>query len=214
MNLGETSQALALAQAFDNRTVGEVNVRAWHTVLGDLDAADVMEAIRRHYDHSTEWLMPAHVRRLVDAIQRERAKSQRKWAPGQAGVPADAPMPELESGWAKAELPPDVQALVDEVRERLAARGDADRAKLFPRETYWAREQRAYLRSHDGQPNPLYKPGIQGYAADLVVMDEVPLHKPGTPCGVPSPHPGHEWSIGPNEGEAEPDKFWCRGVDG
>lgn len=199
MNITETSNALALAQAFDNRTVGEVNVRAWHAVLGDLDAGRVMEAIRRHYGRTTDWLMPAHVRRIVGEIEQEQAKAGRRWAAGQAGVPADAPMPELESGWAKAGFfGPDVQALIDEVRGRLAARYDNDRAKLFPRQAYWEREHRAYLRSHDGEPNPLYRLG--------------PLTDVGTPCGVPSPHPGHEWSIGPNEGETERDKFWCPGV--
>lgn len=155
MNITETSNALALAQAFDNRTVGEVNVRAWHTVLGDLDAADVMEAIRRHYDHSTEWLMPAHVRRLVDAIRQERAKSRRRWAAGQAGIPPEHELLQLISG--------DVSMMPSELREWLErfaeARGVSNqREQLFPRRTYWEREQRAYLRSHDGQPNPLYKP--------------------------------------------------------
>ena len=158
MNIAETSQALALAQAFDNRTVGEVNVRAWHAVLGDLDAGRVMEAIRRHYNRTTDWLMPAHVRRIVGEIEQGQAKAGRRWAAGQAGVPADSPMPELENGWAKAGFPPDVQALIDEVRDRLAARHDGDRAKLFPRQTYWEREHRAYLRAHSGEPNPLYRP--------------------------------------------------------
>jgi len=195
VNITETSQALALAQAFDNRTVGEINVRAWHAVLGDLDAADVMDAIRRHYDQSTEWLMPAHVRRLVEAIGQERAKAGRRWAAGQAGVAPEDATPELPPGEATIGISPDVQRLLDELRQKLT---DGDRAKLFPRQMYWEREQRAFVRVRDGEPNPMYRPGG---------LEE---HRPT--CGVPSPHPGHEWQIGPNDGEAEADKFWCPGI--
>lgn len=180
MNIGETTQALALAQAFDNRTVGEVNIRAWHAVLADAEAADVMAAIREHYAEHTEWIMPAHIRTAVrDMVsQREMAARATGYAPGQYGVPKDQAMPEITGG----ELPPEVRALVEEVSARLSAR--ADHEKLFPRQTYWEREHRAYLRSHSGEPNLLYRPG--------------------TPCGGQMPHGEHDWEI-------EGDKFWCRG---
>jgi len=210
VNITETSQALALAQAFDNRTVGEINVRAWHAVLGDLDAADVMEAIRRHYDQSTEWLMPAHVRRLVEAIGQERAKAGRRWAAGQAGVAPEDAMPELPPGEATIGISPDVQRLLDELRQKLT---DGDRAKLFPRQMYWEREQQAFVRVRDGEPNPMYKP--VRWADDAIPFGQHYRPQTGEPmstCGVPSPHPGHEWQIEANEGEAEPDKFWCPGI--
>lgn len=187
MNLTEMTHVLALAQTFDQRTVGEADVLAWHSILSDVDYADARTAVTRHYDQHTERIMPAHIRRAVEQIELERARAARKWAPGQAGVPADSPMPELEKGWAAGGLLPDVQALVDEVRGRLAARSDADRAKLFPRQTYWEREHRAYLRAHDGKPNPLYKPGARGRAADEVTVDEFPQWKEvreGQPCPV------------------------------
>jgi len=86
MNLKETNTALALVQAFDRRTVGEVDVRAWQSVLGDLEVADVMEAVRRHYADSSEWMMPAHVRRGVAEIVAERNRPEPSpYAPGQYG---------------------------------------------------------------------------------------------------------------------------------
>lgn len=189
MNIGETSQALALAQAYDNRTVGEVNVRAWHAILGDFDAADVMEAIRRHYAASTEWMMPAHVRRIVGEIELERSKAARRWAPGQAGVAPEDALPALLPGEVTIDMSPEVRRMIDALRERLES---GDRTKLFPRQTYWEREQRAFSRSEAAEPNPFYR-----------------SQRPT--CGIPAPHPAHSWQIGPNEGEAEPDKFECAG---
>jgi hypothetical protein len=54
---------LAKCQAFDNRTVGETNVRAWHEAAGDLPQAMAMRAVTRWYrDHAGEWLDPAGLR--------------------------------------------------------------------------------------------------------------------------------------------------------
>lgn len=184
MNLTETTHALALVQAFDQRTVGEADVIAWQSVLADLDRDDVEAAVKRHYAEQTDRIMPAHIRRLVAQIELERRRAEAKWAPGQYGIPKDEPMPELIGRIREEDVPSDVLGFVQRMKATLP---EGDRAKLFPRQTYWEREQRAYLRSHSGARNPLYRPG--------------------TPCGVPSPHPGHEWQI-------EGDKFWCRGVDG
>lgn len=160
MNINETTQALALAQAFDNRTVGEVNIRAWHAVLGDAEAADVMAAIREHYAEHTEWIMPAHIRTAVrDMVgQREMAARATGWAPGQHGVPKDQALPEVAPGerLALSDLPAAVADLVARVRADLP---EGSREALMPRQVAWEREHKAYLRSHDGEPNPFYRPG-------------------------------------------------------
>ena len=166
MNISETTQALALAQAFDNRTVGEVNIRAWHAVLADAAAADVMAAIREHYAEHTEWIMPAHIRTAVrDMVsQREMAARATGWAPGQAGVPKDQAMPEVKAIGRLEDLPPDVAALVAAARQILP---EGDRDALYPRRAVWEREHAAYLRTQRAQPNPLYKPqekaGVSGH---------------------------------------------------
>lgn len=162
MNIAETTQALALAQAFDNRTVGEVNIRAWFSVLSEADAADVMAAIRDHYAGTTEWIMPAHIRAAVSVmVQRRAAAAQATgWAPGQHGVPKDQAVPEVTSGprLALSDLPAAVADLVARVRADLP---EGSREALAPRTVAWEREHRAYVRSHDGEPNPLYRPRVE-----------------------------------------------------
>lgn len=156
MNIGETTQALALAQAYDNRTVGEVNIRAWHAILGDLDWVDVMEAIREHYAVETTWIMPAHIRSRAGAMAQQRAAAAAAtgWAPGQAGVPKDQAMPEVaatEGGKAT------IAALLAKVREDLP---EGSILALRPRQAFWEREYAAYRRQQAAKPNPRYRPGV------------------------------------------------------
>lgn len=160
MNINETTQALALAQAFDNRTVGEVNIRAWFSVLSEADAADVMAAIRDHYATTTEWIMPAHIRAAVSVMEQRRAAAAQAtgWAPGQYGVPRDQAMPEVLPGderLALSDLPAAVASLVARVRADLP---EGSKEALKPRTVAWEREHAAFRRSQDGEPNPHYKP--------------------------------------------------------
>lgn len=76
MTKAETARVLTLIAAFDRRTIGEADVEAWYLVLSDLPADDCAAAVREHYTTSTDWLMPAHVRRLAEIIARRRAGSQ------------------------------------------------------------------------------------------------------------------------------------------
>lgn len=159
MNLSETARLLATIAAFNNRTVGEHDVMAWQSVLSDVALADAEEAVRRHFAESTDWMMPAHVRHLVRDIARERvvAATATGWAPGQAGVPKDQALPEVTTGGrlALGDLPAAVADLLARVRTELP---EGNREKLFPRETAWAREHAAFVRTHNATPNPLYRP--------------------------------------------------------
>lgn len=152
MNLFETAQMLAQMQAYDQRTVGEADVIAWQALLADAPFEDCQEAIRRHYAEETDRIMPAHVRRLVRDITRERQMSP--WAPGQFGVPREQAYPEVKQV--------DVANLTGAVRELLAQAhveppGGWSEV-LHPRRAAWDREHRAYLRSRNAEPNPFYKP--------------------------------------------------------
>lgn len=165
MNIGETTQALALAQAFDNRTVGEMNIRAWHAVIGDCDYRDVVQAIQEHYGSTTDWVMPAHILGRVAVMKQKRAAAERDtgWAPGQAGIPRAEALPEIAGPIVTAEgLSPQVRALLDSVRAMLP---EGSREHLMPRTVAWEREQKAFLRTRDGEPNPLYKPTADDVAA-------------------------------------------------
>lgn len=72
MTKAEVAQLLTIIAAFDRRTIGEADVEAWHLVVGDLDAADCAEAVRTYFTDSREWLMPADVRKLAIAAERNR----------------------------------------------------------------------------------------------------------------------------------------------
>lgn len=88
MNPAEVSQVLAKAAAFDLRTVGQADVLAWLEAIGDLDVDDALAAVTRHYRDTTEWLKPAHIRQLVDDIQRERRRARREAAEERAALEA------------------------------------------------------------------------------------------------------------------------------
>lgn len=72
MTPDEVLDLLTLVAVRDNRTVGRTTAVVWHEDIGDLNFADCREAVGRHFRESTEWLMPANVRRLVKAIRTER----------------------------------------------------------------------------------------------------------------------------------------------
>lgn len=76
MNLEAIARVLARVAAYDRRTVGRADVAAWHDALDDLDEDACHRAVVAHYRDSTEWLMPAHVRRRVEADA--RAESERR----------------------------------------------------------------------------------------------------------------------------------------
>lgn len=155
MNLSETARALALVQAFDQRTVGDADVIAWQSLLPDAALADVEAAVRQHYAAETVRIMPAHVLRAVAEIEKTRQVSP--WAPGQHGVPREEAAPEVTTGgrMALSDLPAAVAELVARVRADLP---EGSREALKPRAVAWEREHAAYQRSQDGEPNPHYKP--------------------------------------------------------
>lgn len=74
MELAEVALVLAKAAAYDRRTIGEADARAWHEVLGDVELVDALAAVARYYRDETEWLMPAHLRRLARTCRDERRR--------------------------------------------------------------------------------------------------------------------------------------------
>lgn len=74
MNAEEISDVLAKAAAFDQRTVGAADILAWLEVVGDLDRADALEGVARHYRETSNRMMPADLRRHVKAIREERQR--------------------------------------------------------------------------------------------------------------------------------------------
>ena len=79
MNITETTALLARASQIDARVeVTEQTVEAWHDMIGDLRAEDVAAAIRTHYRNTTDRVMPADVRKLVNGAP-DAGRQARKW---------------------------------------------------------------------------------------------------------------------------------------
>lgn len=72
MNLAEANRLLTYVASVDGRRIDDATVIAWHSIVGDLHLADCMEAVRRHFANSKDWLMPAHVREAAIKLRDER----------------------------------------------------------------------------------------------------------------------------------------------
>ncbi|MCZ7376525.1 hypothetical protein [Micromonospora sp. WMMC250] len=144
MNATDIANVLAKAAAFDQRTVGQADILAWHEALHDLDAADALAAVTRHYASSEQRLMPVHVRRIASDLARERHRVAREEAERLAleATAADAVTVRDRSA--------DVADMLATLRDRL---GPSDPSVL--RRAEWVREER--LRQRDAVPNPHYQ---------------------------------------------------------
>jgi hypothetical protein len=83
MTPADASRLLAIAAAFDRRTVGEADAVAWADALTGLDPRECAEAVRAHFRETTDYLMPAHVRervRVAHRQQRDRRHNERVFA--------------------------------------------------------------------------------------------------------------------------------------
>lgn len=84
MSTDEVIDLLTLMASYDRRKVGEADVAAWYAAMGDLAFSDSRDAVIAHYRDSTEWIMPAHVRRRVAATRQARLD-----AAGPTEIPQD-----------------------------------------------------------------------------------------------------------------------------
>jgi hypothetical protein len=71
MNRQEANMLLTAIAIGDNRTTDDDAVEYWRALLADTRLEDAMQALATHRRESTEWIQPAHIRRLVKA---ERAR--------------------------------------------------------------------------------------------------------------------------------------------
>lgn len=89
MKPSEVAELLGTVQAYTGRTVGAVDIAAWHEVLSDLDLQDCRQGVVRHYTTSTDWIMPAHIRAEVKRIRADRLERSPLCIP--AADPDDVP---------------------------------------------------------------------------------------------------------------------------
>ena len=72
MNAEQAGQVLAKCASYDRRKTGDADTIAWYQVLGDLAYDDCIAAVIAHYSETTDWIMPAHIRRRVREIRNQR----------------------------------------------------------------------------------------------------------------------------------------------
>lgn len=74
MTLDQAQEVLKVAQRFDRRTVAKGDIEAWYGALFGLDYDECAAAVIRHYATTTDFAMPAHIRRLVDEYRVDQAR--------------------------------------------------------------------------------------------------------------------------------------------
>lgn len=68
----QMADLLNLISSTDGRNLTQQMPSAWMEHLGDLGYQDCKQAVLAHYRDSTEWLMPAHIRKRVQAVRQQR----------------------------------------------------------------------------------------------------------------------------------------------
>lgn len=76
MTPAETTRVLAKCAAYDNRTVGKVDIASFQEAIGDLDYDDALQAVSDHYRIHGEWIMPADIRELARDAKRRRLRRE------------------------------------------------------------------------------------------------------------------------------------------
>jgi hypothetical protein len=78
MTPAEVVDVLSKCAAYDQRTVGEVDVMAWHEILARVELADALDAVRRHYGESRDRAMPADILKLSRIARDDRQRIERR----------------------------------------------------------------------------------------------------------------------------------------
>jgi len=156
MTPAETAKVLAKAAAYDQRTVGEADVLAWHEIVGDLDFQDALAAVARHYAETDRRLMPVHLRNHANRVRLERVEASPKCAV--CGQSTAGRYHERNCGGRRAitaasDRSEDVQRLINELRESLPPSNPRKVRRTEVLE--WDRARERALRA---QPNPHYDP--------------------------------------------------------
>lgn len=148
MNFAETHDLLTLAATLDRRRFDDATVVAWQEILADQPFEDCRTAVIRHFASATDYLMPAHVLRGANEIDRERRRLQREARERQAQLA-------LEADPTRRDRSDETRALIAELRDSLP---EGDRDKL--RRTEWLDADRRRARMVDAEPNPHFDPAV------------------------------------------------------
>ncbi|MFM9368161.1 hypothetical protein [Streptomyces sp. Da 82-17] len=86
MTPAEAAELLAHCAAFDRRTIGEADARAWSRALHDVPLDDdTRGAVAEHYAHTDQWITVAQIRHLRARIRTGRIDAAHPVYDGQPG---------------------------------------------------------------------------------------------------------------------------------
>lgn len=74
MNIEETAKVLAMIALVENRKFTDEQIAAWQSLLSDIELVHAGEAVKRHYQQSTDMIKPAHIFKLAKEIKTEMNK--------------------------------------------------------------------------------------------------------------------------------------------
>ncbi|TSI12651.1 hypothetical protein [Brevibacterium aurantiacum] len=86
MRLSEAGELLALIKAYDNRSFNEETSAAWYDLLGPYTLAEAKHAVKKHFYESTEYLVPAHVVRIIRTERKTRLAKVETIVPNRADM--------------------------------------------------------------------------------------------------------------------------------
>jgi hypothetical protein len=74
LNISETGLLLAKIALLENRQATNETIIAWAEILERVELSHAMEALKKHYQQSTEAVKPAHIIRLAREVKEEEKK--------------------------------------------------------------------------------------------------------------------------------------------
>lgn len=72
MNLTEVGTLLTLIGELDNRRFTKETAVSWQMILGRYGFEEAKRAVEEHFTNSTDWLLPAHLVRIMKSKRRAR----------------------------------------------------------------------------------------------------------------------------------------------
>lgn len=86
MRLSEAGEVLELISTYDNRRVTAEVSTAWYDLLNPYTLAEAKHAVKKHFYESTDYLMPAHIVKIIKTERKTRLARVGTIAPGRADM--------------------------------------------------------------------------------------------------------------------------------
>lgn len=185
MTPAEMTEVLAACSAYDSRTVGIVDVAAWHKAIGHLDQADALDAVAHHYGTSRDRIMPADINDGCKRIRNERASKRHSEV---LAIPSKFELDDIRDDRLRRGVRNVIESIV---RKMPSAGGPEDPHAIALVRARRERTQPMPLivkRKGDGKPIDLSKiPGPEWSKPEVRERASIAaLHEVDRPCGRPA----------------------------